>query len=128
MFAEVFYTAATSVMKVSIGLFLQRVTNDRVHVWIIRALMAATVCVGTIFGFIALFQCHPISFFWDFSPNAKGSCISPVVMVIVSYCASGLNGLADWCFGLLPILIVRKLHMKTHVKVSVAAILGFAAV
>ena len=89
--------------------------------------MAATAMVGSIYLFVALFQCHPISFYWDFSPNAKGHCISPNVLVTISYVASALNGLADWCFGILPIFVVKDLNMKRNTKIVVAGILGFAA-
>jgi hypothetical protein len=77
---------------------------------------------------VALFQCTPISFYWDFSPNAKGHCISPLVLVVVSYIASVLNGAADFFFGILPIFIVKDLNMRRNTKIVVAAILGFAAI
>ncbi|KAI5211860.1 hypothetical protein AUEXF2481DRAFT_36791 [Aureobasidium subglaciale EXF-2481] len=128
MFAEVFYTASASVLKVAVGLFLERITQNKVHILIIRIMMAATMLIGTIYLFVALFQCTPISFYWDFSPNAKGHCISPMVLVVISYCASVLNGAADFFFGILPIFIVKDLNMKRNTKIVVACILGFAAI
>ncbi|KAG9951424.1 integral membrane protein, partial [Aureobasidium melanogenum] len=128
MFAEIFYTASASVLKVAVGLFLERITQNRVHILIIRIMMAATMLIGTIYFFVALFQCTPISFYWDFSPNAKGHCISPMVLVVISYVASVLNGGADFFFGILPIFIVKDLNMKRNTKIVVAGILGFAAI
>ncbi|CAD0100031.1 unnamed protein product [Aureobasidium mustum] len=77
---------------------------------------------------VALLQCSPISFYWDFSPNAKGHCISPMVLVVISYVASVLNGAADFFFGILPIFIVKDLNMRRNTKIVVAGILGFAAI
>ncbi|KAG9651417.1 integral membrane protein, partial [Aureobasidium melanogenum] len=128
MFAEVFYTASASFLKVAVGLFLERITQNKVHILIIRVMMAATMLIGTIYLFVALFQCTPISFYWDFSPNAKGHCISPMVLVVISYVASVLNGGADFFFGILPIFIVKDLNMKRNTKIVVAGILGFAAI
>ncbi|KAI4853141.1 integral membrane protein [Aureobasidium sp. EXF-8845] len=126
MFAEVFYTASASVLKVAVGLFLERITQNKTHILIIRIMMGATMLIGTIYLFVALFQCTPISFYWDFSPNAKGHCISPLVLVVISYIASVLNGAADFFFGILPIFI--DLNMRRNTKIVVAAILGFAAI
>ncbi|KAG9651272.1 integral membrane protein, partial [Aureobasidium melanogenum] len=128
MFAEVFYTASASFLKVAVGLFLERITQNKVHILIIRVMMAATMLIGTIYLFVALFQCTPISFYWDFSSNAKGHCISPMVLVVISYVASVLNGAADFFFGILPIFIVKDLNMKRNTKIVVAGILGFAAI
>lgn len=128
MFAEIFYTCSASLLKVAVGLFLERITQSRVHIWMLRVMMAATMLVGTVYFFVALFQCHPISFYWNFSPDAKGTCISPRVLVIISYVASVLNGGADFFFGILPIFIVKDLNMKKNTKIVVALILGFAAI
>ncbi|THY49561.1 integral membrane protein [Aureobasidium pullulans] len=128
MFAEVFYTASASILKVAVGLFLERITQNKMHILIIRIMMAATMLIGTIYLLVALFQCTPISFYWDFSENAKGHCISPMVLVVISYIASVLNGAADFFFGILPIFIVKDLNMRRNTKIVVAAILGFAAI
>lgn len=53
MFAEIFYTASASVLKVAVGLFLERITQNKVHVLIIRIMMAATMLIGTIYFFVS---------------------------------------------------------------------------
>ena len=126
-FCEIFYTLATTALKISIGLFLLRITVDRTHVWIIRGIMYSCVVVAITWCFIVVFQCHPVSFWWTLDPNIQGSCLSPSLVVDALYVISALNSIADWVFGILPIFIVRNLQMKTSVKVIVASILGFAA-
>lgn len=59
MFAEVFYTASASVLKVAVGLFLERITQNRMHILFIRIMMAATMLIGTIYFFV----CGGASFF-----------------------------------------------------------------
>lgn len=52
MFAEVFYTASASVLKVAVGLFLERITQNKTHILIIRIMMGATMLIGTIYLFV----------------------------------------------------------------------------
>ena len=52
MFAEIFYTASASVLKVAVGLFLERITQNKIHILIIRIMMAATLLIGTIYLFV----------------------------------------------------------------------------
>ncbi|TIA43644.1 hypothetical protein D6C78_00125 [Aureobasidium pullulans] len=127
-FCELFYTLATSMLKVAIGLFFLRIANNKWHVLIIKAIMYASGVLGVTYFTIVLFQCRPISFWWDLNPNHHGHCLSASVMADTSYVVSALNSVADWVFGILPIFIVKNLQMHRHQKAVVAVILGFAAV
>ncbi|THY07486.1 hypothetical protein D6D02_07212 [Aureobasidium pullulans] len=127
-FCELFYTLATSMLKVAIGLFFLRIANNKWHVLIIKAIMYASGVLGVTYFAIVLFQCRPISFWWDLNPNHHGHCLSASVMADTSYVVSALNSVADWVFGILPIFIVKNLQMHRHQKAVVAVILGFAAV
>jgi hypothetical protein len=53
MFAEIFYTASASVLKVAVGLFLERITQNKTHILFIRIMMAATMLIGTIYFFVS---------------------------------------------------------------------------
>ncbi|KAH0290479.1 integral membrane protein, partial [Aureobasidium sp. EXF-3399] len=127
-FCELFYTLATSMLKIAIGLFFLRIANNRVHIFIIKSIMYISAVLGVTYFSIVLFQCHPISFWWDLSPDHHGRCLSASVMADTSYVVSALNSVADWVFGILPIFIVKDLQMHRHQKAVVAVILGFAAV
>ncbi|TIA27464.1 hypothetical protein D6C83_07758, partial [Aureobasidium pullulans] len=61
-FCELFYTLATSMLKVAIGLFFLRIANNKWHVLIIKAIMYASGVLGVTYFAIVLFQCRPISF------------------------------------------------------------------
>jgi hypothetical protein len=52
MFAEVFYTLSASVLKVAVGLFLARITQNKMHILMIRVMMGATMLIGTIYFFV----------------------------------------------------------------------------
>jgi hypothetical protein len=49
--------------KISIGVFLLRVTVQNIHKWILYAAMAITGFTGAVFFFVTVFQCTPISYF-----------------------------------------------------------------
>lgn len=124
---ELFYILASSVMKVSVGVFLLRVATNRTHVWIIRAIMVFTSLFGGAYFFLAIFQCKPVSAWWRHTPGS-GSCMGPAIVLGTSFTSAALNSLADWTFGTLPYFIVKDLDMPRKQKMLVAIILGFAAI
>jgi hypothetical protein len=85
---------------------------------------------GSVYFLLAIFQCKPISAWWirKHSPLTKdyGWCFNNTTVVAVTFASSGLNSVADWTFGLLPIFIVKDLQMPVKQKRLVAGILGFA--
>jgi hypothetical protein len=54
-----------------------------------------------------------------------GWCFTNDTVVAVTFASSGLNMIADWTFGLIPIFIVKDLQMPKKQKRLVAGILGF---
>ncbi|CAK1362530.1 hypothetical protein CB0940_05256 [Cercospora beticola] len=124
---EIFYVCSTTVLKISIGLFLLRVATNRIHIWIIRIVMLLGLVFGVAFTFVIIFQCWPISDWWSLDPSQK-HCIKPEVVVGLTYGVSGLNVIADWTLGILPAFIVKDLQMSKRQKRLVAVILSFAAI
>lgn len=124
---EIFYALSTSVLKIAIGFFLLRIAASPYHIWIIRVVMIGSAVLGTVFSFIILFQCKPVSYWWDLNPNHHGVCIDPSTIASVSYVVSGMNALADWTFAILPIFVVKDLQMRKSTKIAVAAVIGIAA-
>lgn len=114
-------------MKVSVGVFLLRAATKRAHVLIIRSTILLTSLFGGIYFVLAIFQCQPISAFWEHTPGHE-SCMGASVVLGTSYTSATLNSIADWTFGTLPYFIVRGLDLPRNQKVLVALILGFAAI
>ncbi|TWU79071.1 hypothetical protein ED733_008639 [Metarhizium rileyi] len=125
---ELLYIACTSLLKISVGFFLLRISADLRHIWIIRTPMILTAVFGLTYFFISVFQCSPVSAFWEHSPRAPGYCISEGFVLVITYTASSLNCLADWVFGVLPVFFVWTLKMPFRTRVMVSVILSFAAV
>lgn len=126
-FCEIFYTLSTCMLKISVGFFLLRITIVPLHIWIIRLIMVVSGIVGIAYTSVVIFQCKPISYWWNLDPNAKGVCLSSALVMNFTFVVSGLNAFADWVFAILPVLIVQGLHMKKRMKVVVASVIALAA-
>ncbi|KAG8625290.1 hypothetical protein KVT40_007041 [Elsinoe batatas] len=127
-FCEVFYAPATTLLKVSVGLFLLRITPSKVHIWIIRLFIAGSLLFGTFYWFLIIFQCNPVSFWWDLNPNSTGKCISPTVFAACAYIISALNTAADLVFTILPMFLVWKTSMTTRTRALVCSLLGLGSI
>ncbi|KAH8911740.1 hypothetical protein BR93DRAFT_12679 [Coniochaeta sp. PMI_546] len=125
---ELFYISCTSVLKISVGFFLLRIAVNPKHIWTLRILLVSTAVFGLAYFFMVVFQCSPVSSFWEQNPRAEGHCIPEKALMTMTYTASCLNCVADWTFGILPAFIVWSLTMSLKNKILVAAILSFAAV
>jgi len=90
--------------------------------------MILNVGVCAVFVFIGIFQCKPLSYFWErFDPSKKGMCILPefggAAFLSIAVVATAI----DLSLGVLPILIVKDLQMARREKISVGCILGLGS-
>ncbi|KAJ4289895.1 hypothetical protein N0V90_011228 [Kalmusia sp. IMI 367209] len=90
--------------------------------------MAVAGVLGIGYTSLVIFQCKPISYWWDLDPTHKGTCLDASLVMIFTFVVSGLNSFADWTFGILPILIVKDLQMKKRMKVVVSGVIALAAI
>ncbi|KAF2734995.1 hypothetical protein EJ04DRAFT_601935 [Polyplosphaeria fusca] len=113
--------------KISIGLFLLRVTVSPIHRWIIYINMFLTALTGTVFFFVTLLQCHPISFFWNRSIEG-GSCVDVEVIIALTFLYSAISAICDFTFGILPIFLVWGLNMSRRMKLMLIPLLSMACI
>ncbi len=123
-FSEITYILNTCTLKAAIGTFLLRVTGKKSHRYIIYGVVAASTVYSVYFIFLIIFQCQPISYFWN--RVHPGHCIDPVVVADSTYAHSAISATSDWTFGILPAFIVHDLRMHLRMKISVAVLLCFA--
>jgi hypothetical protein len=114
-------------LKIAVGFFLLRITVAPLHIWVIRLIMVVSAVVGVGYTSLVIFQCKPISYWWDLDPTHTGTCLPATLVMNFTFCVSGLNAFADWVFAMLPVLIVKDLHMKKRMKVVVAGVIALAA-
>lgn len=111
----------------SIGIFLLRIAVERSHRLILWSCLIIIEVYSVFFFFLFIFQCTPVSFFWEQFTGGNGHCINTQIIVGTFYGYSALSCVADWVFSIVPIFIVRKLQMDRQKKVTVGIILAFCA-
>ncbi|KAM0323157.1 hypothetical protein ACHAQA_009007 [Verticillium albo-atrum] len=114
---------ALCLTKVSVGLFLLRMTPSakfRYFIWgtIIFTILSATGNLLTVF-----FQCQPLAFTWDASIPG-GQCIPPANLKFAAFFNSSVSVLTDLVFALLPIPMLWNVQLNWKVKSAVAGILS----
>ncbi|KAF2994343.1 hypothetical protein E8E13_000097 [Curvularia kusanoi] len=124
---ELMYIVANGTLKFSIGYFYLRVAIQRWHVWTIKLLMGGTILFSFVYLFLVMFQCIPVTEFWNNHP-ASNKCIPDGPTKGITLSLSAVNAIADWALGALPLFIIWDLQMKFKTKALVAGILAFAAI
>jgi hypothetical protein len=116
------YALTMIACKLSIGYFLLRVTTEKIQRWTIYLAMFSTVISCGIFFFVTLFQCHPISYFWN--KDQDGKCINPGVVIGLAALYSVFAVGSDLVFALLPGWIVWNLQLHKRTKYSLIPLLA----
>ncbi|KAF2110338.1 hypothetical protein BDV96DRAFT_501034 [Lophiotrema nucula] len=125
-YCYLFYCVSMITSKLSIGFFLLRIAVKKLHAWIIYAAMFISVVAGATFFFVTLFQCHPISYFWD--KLQPGSCINVEVIVALGYLYSVFSIISDFTFAILPGFIVWKLQLNMRTKMALIPLLAMGCI
>ena len=113
--------------KLSISWFLLRVTVRRIHRWIVYTAAIVTCASCVCYFFVALFQCSPISYYWD-KQSQTGTCIDVQIVIWLVYLYSGFAVISDFTFALLPAWVVSHLNMKKNIKIAVIMLMGMGCV
>ncbi|KAK3994270.1 hypothetical protein QBC44DRAFT_286477 [Cladorrhinum sp. PSN332] len=117
--------------KVSVGLFLLRLTPSPRFRWFVIGMIVFTILSATGNFLTVFFQCQPLPLTWG-DPNVKdGKCMPAANLKFAAFFNSSVAVLTDVIFALLPIPMLWNVQMNWRVKAAVAAILSlgvFAAV
>ncbi|KAL2127575.1 hypothetical protein VTI74DRAFT_10463 [Chaetomium olivicolor] len=121
------YAVTMSLAKMSIAFFFRRLIVNRVHKWILAAAVTLTLISCLTFFFACIFQCWPVSYFWD-KYSQTGTCIPDDVVIALGILFSAINIIADFTFALLPAWLVHGLNMKRKTKVAVSLLMGLGCI
>ncbi|CAG8974144.1 hypothetical protein HYALB_00002781 [Hymenoscyphus albidus] len=115
---EVFYTITTLLVRLTVAVFLLRLSNRALHRWIIYITTGAYTIFSIFFFFLVIFQCKPISYFWGQYAGMKGHCTGSKMIPSASIAQSVVAFVADWIMGLLPIHVLYGLQMNKRMKLA----------
>lgn len=113
---------ATCLVKLSISLFLLRFTIERKYTWTLYVVLATLFSYSVFLLFFALFQCKPVSAFW----NSAGNC-NAIGTIKVTYAHSVIISISDWTLIILPIFMVYHLNLGFLTKLYVGIILALGS-
>ncbi|KAI1341767.1 hypothetical protein F5Y15DRAFT_375219 [Xylariaceae sp. FL0016] len=122
----IWYCVTMILSKISIGVFLLRLTVSRIHHYIIYLVMMLTVITGIVFFFVTLLQCHPITYFWD--KDQDGWCIDTNIIAALTYLYSAFSVICDFTFAILPMFLIHTLQIDRKTKLALIPILSLACV
>jgi hypothetical protein len=113
--------------KMSITFFFRRVIVERIHKLILATAAALTIISCFIFFLTCIFQCWPLSYFWD-KYSQTGTCIPDRVVIGLALLFSVINLLTDFTFALMPAWILSHLNMRRKTKVALSVLMGLGCV
>jgi hypothetical protein len=90
---------------------------------ILYAVMVLSTVAGLIFFFFTIFQCAPVSYYWN-RMATQGKCLNVETLVGVVYFYSAAAAACDLTMGLLPAFLIRNLRINRRTKAGIAGILG----
>ncbi|CEI60069.1 hypothetical protein FVEN_g8140 [Fusarium venenatum] len=122
-FFQVTYCISLLFLKSSICVTLLRIAvvqTHRIIIWCTLAFALLSI-TAVIIGLFVI--CRPISTAW----GHVGTCAPPIVIASLGYLVSTGAVVTDFICAILPIFMLYHTNMKLATKVSLAAILGLAA-
>lgn len=123
---ELLYAYTTILLRCSVAVLLLRICLKRSHKMVIYATMSTVLLFTTLYSFLVIFQCHPVSFYWlRFEAGTQGTCIDPSILPVASFAHSGISAAADWILGLLPVWLLWDVQINLRTKVYVGVVFGF---
>ncbi|TLS30428.1 hypothetical protein PpBr36_02921 [Pyricularia pennisetigena] len=125
---EMFYIVCTCLLKISFGFFLLRIATAPKVILTIKVLMIGTLSFSSVYFIMAIFQCRPVSAWWDDNPRSEERCWPSDLVTSMTFLASAVNCLADFSFALLPVLVVWPLSMSLTRKTLIVILMGMGAV
>ncbi|KAL4985150.1 hypothetical protein BDW68DRAFT_199009 [Aspergillus falconensis] len=113
------YTIGTWLIKLSFSVMLYRIVWSKLLTTTIIVLAIATTIITILEFFWTLFMCSPVEKLWK-GPAVEGSCHPGTTWGISLLVHGGVLLVIDLALGVVvPIIVLRKLQMRTLLRVSV---------
>ncbi|GIK00943.1 hypothetical protein Aspvir_004973 [Aspergillus viridinutans] len=124
---QLFYVVTSVIVRLSITITLVRLTVDNLHRSILSAATVLSVVAGTIFFFFTIFECTPVTYYWN-RMTEDGHCMNMDGLLGIVYMYSAAAAVCDFTIGLLPAFMIGRLKMDRRTKTAVIGILSIGCV
>ncbi|KAK1672538.1 CFEM domain-containing protein [Colletotrichum godetiae] len=126
---QLLYNPILAIVKTSVLMFLLRLSGQKRSVrYAIHALNVFNIALGIAIFTTIIFQCQPISYFWEKAgrnPPTEGKCIDMAAFYVST---ASLTIFTDVLALALPFWIFLGLKMPLRVKMALLAVFGLGAV
>lgn len=141
----IFYVVTVIFLKLSVGVFLMRITNKRAHKRIIYATMAVSTIWGLVTALVLVFQCgYPRSINYyivqsmmippptgntdtNLTPGVNAKCISGDAALGIGYSWAVVTASTDIVFTALPLFILRDAQINKRARIVLSCLLTVGA-
>ncbi|KAK4452960.1 hypothetical protein QBC34DRAFT_397499, partial [Podospora aff. communis PSN243] len=121
---ELLYAPLSALIRSSVAVFLLRIACARTHRAIIYGALAITWSLSVVYFFILLFQCWPISHFYEQVLGQDGTCMNKNIVPSATVAHSIISACTDIVLALLPVLILWNVHLNKRTKIGIATLLS----
>jgi hypothetical protein len=85
--------------------------------------------MGIAFFFFSVFQCGYFTSIWVFLERrlTQEGCVTPQDGLAMGFTHATISTISDWTFAILPIFVLRNVHIDTKEKSTVFFILSLGA-
>jgi hypothetical protein len=108
--------------KISIGLFILRVQNQRRFVLAVWTVLASLALMTTILVFVVLLQCIPLHRLWQ--PTVHGHCIATDIPLKMSYAQSAFAIISDLFLTASPVIILWNIKITLKRKIAICGLMS----
>ncbi|KAK0633549.1 hypothetical protein B0T14DRAFT_575735 [Immersiella caudata] len=121
---ELLYAPLSALIRSSIAVFLLRIVRAKVHRVVIYGALAVTWTLSVIYFFMLLFQCWPVSHFYDQVLGQDGTCMNKNIVPTATLAHSIISACTDFLLALLPVLILWNVRLNKRTKIGIATLLS----
>ena len=117
---------ALATCKISICLFLLRLSHFNKLKRILYGLIAFLVVTHLALFFLNVFQCNPISKVWNLSD--PGKCFSQQTIMNILVAQGILSSITDFVCAAFPTVLIRNLNIRKQIKVALCCLMGLGII
>jgi len=121
---EVIYAPLSALVRTSIAVFLLRIATNKIHRGMIYGSIISVWTMSVVYFFLLLFQCRPMSYFYEQILGIPGSCISSHAVPRATIAHSVISAAMDFILALLPVTMLHHVQLNKRTKASISMLLG----
>ena len=122
--AQFFIALATC--KISICLFLLRLSQFNKLKRILYGLIAFLVITHLVLFFLNIFQCNPVDKAWNL--GVPGQCFSPQMVMNILIAQGVFSFVTDFICAAFPIVLLRNLNIRKQTKIALCCLMGLGVI